>query len=454
MVSLAMGAAIYARISLDRSEGEGVARQLADCRQLCAERGWEVTGEYVDNDVSAFRKRRRPEWQRLMGELDQYDALVAYHPDRLYRLTRDLEDLIDALEDSGVMVATVKAGDMDLATASGRMVARMLGAAARHESERMAERVRRAKVERATQGRPAGGGKRPTGLDATRTRLHTREAQMLRQVAANLVAGASWTGEVRRLNAEGWTTTTGAAWTVGTLRRTLTNPYVAGLRTYKGQIMGDASWPPIIDRDTFDTLCARIGQPQGPRRAGSHLLTGHIRCGRCGRRMYANNTRTGWTYRCPKQQASTGQGCGQTIMRDPTDRLVLDTVTGWLTEPAFLEALNLYLNPIEDTRSQVELDTVETRLADLARRFAAGDLLELEHAAARAELVARRKALLATTRRNVVSVDLAGLEDSWAQALAAEDVPMLRQWVALVAHPVVIHHGRRSDRVQIRPVWA
>ena len=47
-------AAIYARISSDQTgEGLGVARQLEDCRRLAADRGWPVTTEYVDNDITA-----------------------------------------------------------------------------------------------------------------------------------------------------------------------------------------------------------------------------------------------------------------------------------------------------------------------------------------------------------------------------------------------------------------
>ena len=41
-------AAIYARISQDRSGGQaGVTRQLEDTRKLAAERGWEVVEEFA-----------------------------------------------------------------------------------------------------------------------------------------------------------------------------------------------------------------------------------------------------------------------------------------------------------------------------------------------------------------------------------------------------------------------
>src|SRR5690606_3784527 len=130
---------IYARISLDRRDGEGVARQLADCRELAKSRGWTDLVEYVDNDISAFRAKRRPEYERLLEDLHarRLSAVVAYPPARIYRKPADLEAFIDAVQAAGAEVATVRAGDVDLSTASGRMVARILGSVSRHESERI-----------------------------------------------------------------------------------------------------------------------------------------------------------------------------------------------------------------------------------------------------------------------------------------------------------------------------
>src|SRR5688572_30028619 len=84
-------AAIYARISLDRDGKKlGVARQLDDCRKLASDRGWEIAGEYVDNDVSATRSRRRPEYEQMLDEVEagRVDAIVAWDLDRLTRKPR------------------------------------------------------------------------------------------------------------------------------------------------------------------------------------------------------------------------------------------------------------------------------------------------------------------------------------------------------------------------------
>ena len=89
---------MYARISSDR-EGDNLAvsRQLADCEQLAGRRGWTVVERYVDSDISAYSGRRRPEYLRMLDEIEAgaVEAVVVYHADRLHRHPRELEDFID-----------------------------------------------------------------------------------------------------------------------------------------------------------------------------------------------------------------------------------------------------------------------------------------------------------------------------------------------------------------------
>jgi hypothetical protein len=96
----------------------------------------------------------------------------------------------------------------------------------------------------------------PGCLHDGRMSLVPAEAAELRRIAAARLAGASWRSEVLRLDVAGVVSTTGRPWTIGTLRRTITSPYVAGLRAYKGEVVGPAAWPPILDRETWDQLRA------------------------------------------------------------------------------------------------------------------------------------------------------------------------------------------------------
>jgi site-specific DNA recombinase len=75
-------AAIYARISADvEGKSLNVQRQLEDCRNLAADRGWPVGAEYVDNDVSAFSGKPRRQYARMLADLGSgaRDAVIVYN---------------------------------------------------------------------------------------------------------------------------------------------------------------------------------------------------------------------------------------------------------------------------------------------------------------------------------------------------------------------------------------
>src|SRR4051812_49616854 len=83
-------------------------------------------------------------------------SVLAWAPERLHRSPRELEDFLELIEHHGVVVDTVKAGTWNVSTSHGRLVARMLGAVSRAESERTGERVSRAHQQAKAQGRWRG----------------------------------------------------------------------------------------------------------------------------------------------------------------------------------------------------------------------------------------------------------------------------------------------------------
>jgi DNA invertase Pin-like site-specific DNA recombinase len=171
-------AAIYVRISKDRAgAGLGVARQRRDCEALAASLAWSVVDVYSDNDISAYAGKPRPEYQRMLTDLKRgrVNAVIAWHPDRLHRRPVELEPFIDVVEAAEAVVKTCTAGELDLSTPSGRMVARMLGAAARHEVEHAIERMRSKQAELRAAGLPRGGV-RPFGYLAGMHQVNKAEA--------------------------------------------------------------------------------------------------------------------------------------------------------------------------------------------------------------------------------------------------------------------------------------
>ncbi len=66
----------------------------------------------------------------------------------------------------------------------------------------------------------------------------------------------------------------------------MTSARIAGLRTYLGEVVGPATWEPIIDRAAWEAAKAVFADPERRRRQGAprrYLLTGlGLVCGRPG----------------------------------------------------------------------------------------------------------------------------------------------------------------------------
>ena len=175
-------AAIYRRISLDR-EGLalGVTRQYDDCLELAHSLGLTVPNHLVfdDNDrgASDLSSKARPGYAAMVKAVREgkMKHIIAYSNSRLTRRPREFEDLIQLHTEYGVVIHTVVSGEDDLSTADGRMVARIKANIDAGEAERTGERIRRARLENARQGKP-WGGPRPFGWLDGGVDLHPDEA--------------------------------------------------------------------------------------------------------------------------------------------------------------------------------------------------------------------------------------------------------------------------------------
>ncbi|MFJ9006603.1 recombinase family protein [Streptomyces canus] len=357
-------AAIYCRISQDRGgAGLGVARQEEDCRALCDRVGWDVVAVHTDNDVSAYSGAPRPAWQELLAAVSrgEVDAIAVWHVDRMTRSPRELEDVIDLADRQGVELATVS-GEIDLATPTGRMVARMLGAAARHEAEHKAERQTRQRRQAAEAGRVAGGGKRPFGYEDDRVTIREGEAEVLREGVRRVLANESLASICRDWQARGVVSPAGKPWKPSGLRRLLASARISGRREHTprgswegtrpllGEIVADAVWPGIVSHEDSDRVRRVLSDPARRRRVEgttrrSYLLSGVLRCGKpkedgkaCGWGM-SGRPRSGVArYVCPNTPG-TDACAGTATNAERTDQHVRDMVLAALESPAFMRRL-------------------------------------------------------------------------------------------------------------------
>lgn len=442
-------AGIYCRISDDHREGAGlgVKRQEEDCRKLGEQRGYEVAEVYADNDASAFSGKPRDGYLRLLQDVRarRIQVILAWHPDRLHRHPRELEDFVDLLEATGCVVHTCRAGEYDLATPNGRMVARITGATARYESEHKADRIRRKHLELATNGKYGGGG-RPYGYQPGALEVREPEAQIIREAAQRALIGESLGAICRDFDRRGIPGAKGGLWGVPALRRMLVSARISGRRERRRDARGQqvvigtivaetCATPAIISPAQSDQLRRMFGG-NGRGRPGSHLLAGLARCGLCGARLVCETHGARREFTC---HAAPGRGaCGRIrIIAGPVEELVvgdvLDAVDGGRLAAAMRQP--------EDGRDlEQELLDVDRKLSSLRADLEAGRILLPEWEGGRQVHVDNRLSLerqIAERRRTLGLADLPG--------------DLRRDWPGLALHRQRAVLAVLLDEVRIHP---
>jgi DNA invertase Pin-like site-specific DNA recombinase len=393
-------AIILARISDARNgDDRGVTDQVADGRALAQRLGWgvgpEATHVIVENDTSAFKRRKvklpdgrselrtwRPEFRRALELLasGQADGLIAYDLDRACRDPRDLEDLIDVVESatSRLPVESVS-GSLRLANDADVTMARVMVAVGNKSSRDTGRRVARARLRQASEGR-YGGGSRPFGYEADGVRVRASEAAEIVKAADAILAGVSLRQVTLDLKRRGVPTVSGGQWQTKVLRTILLRPRNAGIASYRGEEVGPASWPAILREDVWRAARAILTDPSRrttpgntPRWLGSLLY----RCGieGCSSRLYVS---TSGGRRLPAYKCREFDHLSRSAVK--VDEVVERVIVARLSRP---DAVDLLAEP------PVDVDTAALRGEAIALRQAR-DNLAVEHVANRLSLSALR----------------------------------------------------------------
>lgn len=365
-----MRAIIYVRQSLDRA-GEGVAveRQLAKCTELANARDLEVIEVITENDTSAS-KGARPGFESIVERLEreEFGVIVVWHVDRLYRQVKDLVRLMDVAERHPLHIMTVSGGDLDLSNPTGRMFATMTAGVARYEIEHKSERQVASNIKRAREG-VRHISTRPYGYEQKdgAWQIVEAEAAVLRETVNRYIAGETFYTIAKDLKARGIVGMNGKPFTYQNLTLRATNPALAGVRLYKGEIVSeDGQWPPIIDKVTwerFTTAHAARRHTQDWSKALKYVGSGLYRCGVCGLPlMVTRDFKTSTpVYQCNDYHVRRNLAA--------VDEFVESRVIDRLSAP---DVSSLLTPTVDEAALAAEAQDVRARIDGLAELFADG----------------------------------------------------------------------------------
>ncbi|MGH2358353.1 MAG: recombinase family protein [Candidatus Limnocylindria bacterium] len=437
-------AIIYARLSRDRDGTQtATARQTADCRKYAEAKGWSVVAVQEDADLSAYSlKVRRPGFEAVKEAVvaGEADVVLAWKLDRLLRRPRDFEDLWQLCQVAGAHIATVSDGIDTSTPMAGVLVPRILSTFAEMEGENISIRERRKHEETAKAGRRSGGGSRPFGLTRDWSAAVPAEADAIRAAVDSILAGGTIYHVAAEWNTRGLKTPTGGAWNVQKVRSMLRSPRIAGLREHRGDIVGPAEWPAIVTPEKHERLRAIFSARRAPAREGRYLLTGMLRCGKCGNRLFVRRRSKDRVRRYGCEKAANNGSCGGVhVVAEPLEAHVRDVVLDYLDSPALAAALDAH----ERKAETLDLDALradEAALEELSRDYYTERIVSrAEYLSARDELERRIKAARVKLARTNGTGPLrallgADLRDAWEH----EELLWRREVLGAVVDRIII----------------
>lgn len=464
--------ALYARISEDSTgKAHGVERQLHDAAALCAARGWEIVGRYSDNNISALRGKHRPGYSSMLEAVKrrEFDAIVVFQMSRLWRNRSERARDIDAFAAAKVNIVAVQGTDLDLATASGRAVAGLLGEMDTLESEIKSERVLAAAAHRARQGRPNG----PLGYGWKRVgdqyEVVPHEADIVREIVRRLGEREPLLAVTADLNKRGVPAPKSPTWGKTSVKKIAIRPSNVALlvrhRDRDDEALLEGTWPSLIDRAEWDRVREILTSPgrqtNGATRPGArkHLLTFGVGvCGVCGTRLRValkGNSRWGTKKRL---YVCDADGCvGR--QQESVDDLVRGVVVARLSRP---DALDWLLGDEEAAKAaDARARDLRGRLDDAADRFADGGITgdQLERITAR--LTPEIAAAEAERAKHAGSRDLEalaalagpGAAERWDAMSVVQRRAVLQALDVMVVIDKVKRRGPGFDPECVRFVW-
>lgn len=251
--------AIYTRVSTEdqAQEGFSLPAQRERLKAYCDAHGWTVY-KYFEDDGYSGRKTKRPAYQQMFKERDNWDMILVLKMDRIHRNSRNFMEMMDNLHRVGKEFSSMQES-LDTSTAIGRFVVDIIQRIAQLESEQIGERVYAGMKQKAnTVGGPMGKHT-PFGYNYNNGKytLNTDESEIVRLIYTRYLEGKTTKEIANDLNDMKIVNKNNNKWKKQSISWILKNPIYSGFDYWDG-IIREGKHPKIIDPSIFNDVQVRI----------------------------------------------------------------------------------------------------------------------------------------------------------------------------------------------------
>ena len=310
-----MRIASYSRVSSDRQDIDlSISAQLRSLREYALQHDCDIVREFID-EAETGRTARRPVFMEMIALAKQkpppFEAILVW---KFSRFARNREDSIlykSLLRRHGIRVISINEPLDNSPT--GRLMEGVIESMDEFYSANLAQDVTRGMREATSRGfwvsshAPYGYVKvkvKDGRKERAKLEIDPNTSWVVRKVFTLAVGGRGVKEIAKVLNQEGLPSAQGTGWGRGQVYNILSNEVYAGTllwgvegkhhREYElSPVRVENAFPALVDGDTFRQVQAmlksRAPKITPPREAASpHLLSGLLRCGGCGAKMFGH----------------------------------------------------------------------------------------------------------------------------------------------------------------------
>ena len=420
---------IYTRVStIIQVDGFSLDAQEEEIRAYAKMRNINIVGKYSDEGKSGKNAEHRPAFNQMMKDIrnkkDNVRYVLVFKLSRFARNTSDTAKYLQELASFGVGLLGVKDG-IDTSTATGKMIANIMGAVAEMELENIHEQTLAGRQQKARSGL-WNGAQAPFGYSIVDKklvicpeeaeivkeifRLYTEEGQTIQYITKKL--------NDENVQREQRGNTQFSTFPMRTIRSILKNPVYAGKIAYGRRhtvkvegtnnetkvvkqddeskiIIVDGVHEAIVSQETFAKAEERLNENVAHRKTRSdsttvYPLTGLIKCPDCGKNIFGytapprprKNGKEGFypryiSYRCISGRDRNGITCSlanKYYSGTKLEKEVKEIVSSMVTIPEFVELVTLKIDRETDINSlRKKQSTIEGELSKYN-----GNLLQTE----------------------------------------------------------------------------
>lgn len=373
-------AVVYARFSSAKQHETSIEGQIAAAQKYAAEKGYTIIREYCDRAKTGTNDNREA-FQQMLSDCakHQFSVIIVWKVDRFGRNREEITFNKYRAKKQGVRVEYVAENVVD--GPEGVILESVLEGMAEYYSLQLSQNVQRGLLEAAKKHHVPGGNAMPYGYHAAPDKTYEideAEAPVVKQIFEKYASGMTEFEIIRWLNAQGYRTKRGAAFTRTSLKKMLKNEVYIGTYVFKDLIRDEDVVPPIVDKETFrkvqEMLAVNRRMPSHKWSYSDYILTGKLYCGKCGSAMvgvsgFSRSKDKYCYYECQKRWKE--KACDKrNIRQDIIEPLVLDTVYEILDDPAVIQFIadktwELYLKQDDE---QTEINALQAELKDVDKR--------------------------------------------------------------------------------------